>query len=82
MPFLFFIQKILLDLKGDKVIFVQLPLHEWNSSIPLGRLKKKVTFIFLLCVLWCFLAGRRYEQPEQGQDCFGSAWLCSAFAVE
>lgn len=32
-----FYTTILLDLKGDKIIFVQLPLHEWNSSIPLGR---------------------------------------------
>lgn len=40
-----------------------------------------MTLIFLLGVLCYFLAGRRYEQPEQGQDCLGSAWLCAAFAV-
>lgn len=45
------------------------------SGIPLFLWvdEKKVTLIFQLCVLWYFLAGRRYEQSEQGQDCFGSA---------
>lgn len=44
-------------------------------------MKKNVALIFIPGVLWYFLAGRRYEQPEQGQDCLGSAWLCSVFLL-